>query len=70
MLVIILFFFYESDPCARNPCGIGAICEARNLEALCRCVPGSVGDPLIRCYEGDCMENAHCPDNEACINYR
>lgn len=68
-IINLIFHVFVVDPCARTPCGINAICETDGLRAICKCKPGSVGNPLVRCYEGDCMENDHCPDHQACINY-
>ena len=57
----------EIDPCDPNPCGpnsnpprrIGDRCQ-------CSCLPEMIGSPP-NCRP-ECIINADCPSNEACIN--
>ena len=56
------------DPClVANPCAVNAICQARNHQADCRCPPGLVGDPFVRCERVECNVNPDCPDDKGCV---
>lgn len=41
------------NPCiSSNPCAQNGECQALNHRAVCKCLPGYVGDPFINCYKG------------------
>lgn len=37
------------DPCANKHCGINALCNATNHQAICQCITGYTGDPDVLC---------------------
>lgn len=39
------------DPCLRNVCGFGAVCQAINHSPLCSCPQPTVGNPFVECHE-------------------
>ena len=60
-----------------NPCASTAECLARNHHAECRCKPGLIGDPFVRCVQQEphqpkpeCQTNSDCPSDKACISER
>lgn len=47
------------NPCAvASPCAISAQCEVINHKASCICQSGLIGDPFVRCYEGNVIINS------------
>jgi hypothetical protein len=56
----------DESACARNPCGINAVCKERNGAGSCSCLPDFYGDPYISCRP-ECTMNNECPMNKACI---
>ncbi|GLH00239.1 Neurogenic locus Notch protein, partial [Gryllus bimaculatus] len=60
-----------ADPCASTRCGLNAECRADTFHrARCYCLPGHRGDPWTRCDRPQCTDDAHCPDNLACVGER
>lgn len=37
------------DPCVDKRCGINALCNATNHQAICQCIAGYTGEPEIQC---------------------
>lgn len=37
------------DPCASKECGVHALCNATNHQAICQCITGYTGDPEVLC---------------------
>ncbi|XP_065171538.1 protein eyes shut isoform X2 [Atheta coriaria] len=67
--------FEKRDLCEPNPCGQNARCEPgydklHEERPVCTCLPGYQGDPLRGCVRGECTEDTHCPDHQACFNYK
>lgn len=67
--------FHPEDLCDPNPCGPNARCEPgydryHQDRPVCTCHTGYTGDPLIGCIRGECTEDSHCGDSQACIDYR
>lgn len=56
------------DPCinGRVYCGLNAICQTQNHEAICECPLGTQGNPFVSCVSGHCQYNEDCADHEAC----
>lgn len=54
-----------TDPCARSPCGINAICD----NGTCSCIPGYHGNPIIECRP-ECTTDNDCSKQMACVNYK
>jgi hypothetical protein len=53
-----------------NPCGPGAE-RAPNSSGgcTCTCPSGFLGDPNVKCIQGECQVDDECSLEEACINY-
>ncbi|CAF0944073.1 unnamed protein product [Brachionus calyciflorus] len=52
-----------TNPCADNPCGLGALCRNVGGFATCSCPAGSTGDPKSRCCKNlncNCWGDPHC----------
>ena len=58
------------DPCAfpNDPCGRGAICRAHHHIGVCRCPEGWAGNPHTECYTYECLTDAECPLDKACVS--
>ena len=54
------------NPCQPNPCGPYSQCKNSDFVAACSCLPNYVGTPP-NCRP-ECVINAECPSNRACIN--
>ncbi|XP_008211018.3 neurogenic locus notch homolog protein 2 isoform X1 [Nasonia vitripennis] len=66
--------FTDEDLCTPNPCGLGAECRPGHdntgkKRPVCTCPTGYIGNALVSCQRGECLSDAECPDNRACINY-
>lgn len=62
---------YCTDPCLDNLCAPQAECISLHNKAMCRCPPGTFGDPQIRCDplpKADCHQDSDCPKEHACLN--
>lgn len=56
----------SGDPCVPSPCGPYSQCRAVGKTPACSCLPNYIGRaPNCR---PECMINAECPANLACIN--
>lgn len=55
-----------NNPCVPTPCGANANCKITNQQASCSCIAGYNGSPP-NCRP-ECVINAECPLNLACIN--
>lgn len=56
------------NPCIPSPCGPNSQCRVIGEQAACSCLPNYIGQsPNCR---PECMINAECPSNMACINER
>jgi hypothetical protein len=55
-------------PCVPSPCGPNAQCREVNGHEACTCLVGYVGAPP-NCRP-ECVLNAECPSNKACIQQR
>jgi hypothetical protein len=69
-LIIIFFFFTESepviyDPCNPSPCGPNAQCR----DGSCTCLPEFQGDPYIGCRP-ECVLSQDCPRTKACVRQK
>ncbi|VEN46221.1 unnamed protein product [Callosobruchus maculatus] len=64
------------NPCViGHPCDTTALCTAQDHKATCRCPPGLIGDPFVRCYEQpktkvECTSDLQCSNDKSCINQR
>ena len=52
------------DPC---DCGEGAECFIESHKPICRCPPGFVGNPQIKCTPIGCQSDPECEDRETCV---
>jgi hypothetical protein len=59
----------DDTPCAKNPCGINAVCKELSRAGSCTCIPNYHGDPYIACRP-ECMMNSECEMTKACINMK
>ena len=52
----------------KNPCdcGQGSECFITGHKPVCRCPPGTVGNPQIACTPIGCQSDSECKDTEAC----
>lgn len=64
------------DPCV-DACGLNAICQVVNHQAVCSCPPGYYGEPRVQCRRQpleepqprpECTQNSECSNDKACIN--
>lgn len=55
-----------TDPCIPSPCGPNSQCRNVNDNPSCSCLRNYVGPPP-NCRP-ECVANADCPSNLACIN--
>ncbi|CAH0548908.1 unnamed protein product [Brassicogethes aeneus] len=67
--------FTSQDLCEPNPCGANAKCQpgfdrTNKERPVCTCLTGYTGDPLRGCVRGECTDDSHCPDSQACIDYK
>ena len=47
-----------------------ADCKRKGLDDYeCICQRGTFGDPYAGCQQGECLTDAECPDDRACIDY-
>lgn len=67
--IIVTYLPPDPSPCARNPCGVNAICKESNKAGSCACIPNYHGDPYISCRP-ECMTSSECPMTQACINLK
>lgn len=44
------------DPCTKKRCGINALCNATNHQAICQCIAGYTGDAEILCSKLLCYK--------------
>uniref|UniRef100_A0A182XBR0 EGF-like domain-containing protein n=1 Tax=Anopheles quadriannulatus TaxID=34691 RepID=A0A182XBR0_ANOQN len=59
----------DNTPCDPNPCGPNSKCRTTpDGYAICSCLPGYRGVPPA--CQAECMINAECPQNKACINLK
>lgn len=56
------------DPCIPSPCGPNSQCTSSGRAPACSCLPGYVGAPPS--CRPECVINAECPSQEACINQK
>lgn len=56
-----------SDSCNPSPCGENAQCTVLNGAARCACIPPYIGDPYSNGCRPECVYNADCSGNTACI---
>lgn len=56
------------NPCVPSPCGPNSQCKVIGSQAACSCQPNYIGQPP-QCRP-ECIINAECPSNKACINER
>lgn len=56
------------DPCQPSPCGLNAVCRVIGESPSCSCLPDFIGSPP-NCRP-ECVSNAECPNNLACINQK
>ncbi|KAL7305336.1 neurogenic locus notch homolog protein 1 [Trichogramma pretiosum] len=66
--------FTDEDLCQPNPCGTNAECRPGHdntgkKRPVCTCPHGYLGNALISCQRGECIQDSECPDNRACINF-
>lgn len=56
------------NPCTYGNirCGLNALCEPQNHQAVCVCPAGTQGNPFVSCITGRCQYNDDCADHEAC----
>lgn len=60
--------------CKDNTCGLNALCNGRNHQAICTCRDGTVGNPFDGCKQRDvpppveCTSDVDCPSQKACFN--
>lgn len=66
-LILVTYLPTTETPCAKNPCGVNAVCKELNTAGSCSCIPNYYGDPYIACRP-ECMTNSECSMNKACIN--
>lgn len=70
----ILFVFHSkaylpiprNDPCRPSPCGLYTECHVIENHPVCSCLSGYLGAPPD-CHP-ECMINAQCPFDKACVN--
>ncbi|KAJ8890112.1 hypothetical protein PR048_009619 [Dryococelus australis] len=63
------------DPCV-GACGVNAICQVVNHNAICSCPEGYIGLPHIRCDfkpaepvpKPECTDDSECTNDKACVN--
>ncbi|CAH1100710.1 unnamed protein product [Psylliodes chrysocephalus] len=64
------------NPCAvGSPCAVNAECAPVDRKASCKCPPGLIGDPFIKCYpqpqtRPECKADSECSNDKSCINQR
>lgn len=59
------------DPCEKlPPCGQNAECSVVKHNPICECTSDSLGDPYKSCSKFECVKDADCPSEEACVNYK
>ncbi|ROT61485.1 hypothetical protein C7M84_020737 [Penaeus vannamei] len=56
------------NPCSGDPCGPNAACREINLQRVCTCLPGFVGNPPA--CRPECVVHPECPPLLACLNNR
>lgn len=56
------------NPCQPSPCGPNAECRVAGSSPSCSCLPQFIGSPP-NCRP-ECVSNAECPSNLACINQK
>lgn len=56
------------DPCVPSPCGPNTKCQVNHDIAVCECLPGFEGSPTTSGCHPECVINADCPRNKACMN--
>lgn len=66
-----IFIYLEPehrDPCVPSPCGPNTKCQVNHDIAVCECLPGFEGSPTTSGCHPECVINADCPRNKACMN--
>jgi hypothetical protein len=60
-----------SSPCHPNICGPHTTCENVKGHAICRCLPGLLGDPadVAGCHP-ECVLSSDCAADKTCVDYR
>lgn len=58
----------QNNPCDPSPCGPYSECEISKNRAVCSCMKNIIGTPPY--CKPECVLNAECPQNKACINER
>lgn len=59
------------DPCVYDPCSPNSECVIIDHNAMCRCPPGTTGDPNVQCtpaIQPVCVTDGDCPSQHACID--
>jgi hypothetical protein len=65
------------NPCT-DSCGVDAICNVINHQAVCVCPQGFVGSPFVRCskladeplFTPECTSDNDCSKDKSCINQK
>lgn len=58
----------SKNPCYPSPCGENTECSVFNNAAKCSCIPPYRGDPYSTGCRPECILNADCPSQLACVN--
>ncbi|KAK9513085.1 hypothetical protein O3M35_001355 [Rhynocoris fuscipes] len=59
------------NPCIiGDVCGNNAECYGSDHRAKCRCLPGYIGSPTVKCDRVECSVDADCPYDRTCLNHR
>lgn len=59
------------DVCSPNPCGANTECKVIGRQYSCLCIRNYIGDPYgSNGCRPECVNNADCGRNLACINYQ
>lgn len=56
------------NPCQPSPCGPNSQCKEANNQAICSCLSGYHGAPPS--CKPECVVNAECASNLACVNLK
>lgn len=65
------------DPCV-DACGVSAVCDVVNHQAICSCPSKYYGSPFIECrlqsdepnIKPECESDSECTNDKACLNQR
>lgn len=59
------------NPCiVGDVCGTNSECYGSDHRAKCRCLPGFIGSPMVRCDRVECSVDADCPSDRTCLHHR